>query len=261
MNSGPDPNPASLLATVWFAGQHHLVEAGGRVCGKVPRRTSHRRARISTRTEADELDPNKHMVLPAAGGTDVLGVVFDEQGAIPTRGRFAAWSPKAGTRKNIVGFFDTLTEATDAIGELREEPAAETERVAEPKWQTLKGVTATFEVYVKQSDGRIWPAGDRRTPTGEPVRVTRLEMRSGLRYGYTADEREIRFSGADGLGPDIGMQPIGPSANSSLHFQQLHDPRAGGLGKFRVCNGATVMPLTDFRDGAIGFPAWRPRLF
>ncbi|MDQ0945942.1 hypothetical protein [Streptomyces sp. V1I1] len=154
---------------------------------------------ISTRTELDELDPNKHVVLPAADGTDVLGVVFDEQGAIPTRGRFAAWSPKAGTRKNIVGFFDTLTEATDAIGELYEapaDPAAETEPAAGPKWQTLKGVTAPFEVYVEQPDGRIWPAGDRRTPTGEPVKVVRLEMRSGLRYGYTADEREIRFSGA-----------------------------------------------------------------
>ncbi|NUK50383.1 hypothetical protein HRW14_08780 [Streptomyces lunaelactis] len=148
---------------------------------------------ISTRTEADELDPNKHMVLPATSGTDVLGVVFDEQGAIPSRGRFAAWSPKADTRKNIVGFFDTLPEATDAIGELYEAPA---EPAAEPKWQTLKGVTAPFQVYVKQSDGRIWPAGDRRTPTGEPIKVTRLEMRSGLRYGYTADDREIRFSGA-----------------------------------------------------------------
>lgn len=155
---------------------------------------------INTRTETDDLDPNKHVVLPSAGGTDVLGVVFDEQGGIPSRGRFAAWSPKAGTRNGVVGFFDTLAEATDAIGALYDAPAQSAEpeepsEAAAPNWQTLKGVTAPFAVYVKQSDGRIWPAGDRRTPTGHPVTVVRLEMRHGLRYGHTADGREISFSG------------------------------------------------------------------
>jgi hypothetical protein len=154
---------------------------------------------ISTRTEVDDLDPNKHVVLPVADGSDVLGVVFDEQGAIPTRGRFAAWSPKAGTRNGIIGFFDTLTEAADAIGALYDapaEPATETEQTAaEPKWQTLRGVTTPFQVYVEQSDDRIWLARDRRAPTGEPIEVVRLEMRASCRYGYTADDRQINFVG------------------------------------------------------------------
>ncbi|MDH2393383.1 hypothetical protein QCN29_32390 [Streptomyces sp. HNM0663] len=152
---------------------------------------------ISTRTENDDLDPNKHVALPAAGGTEVLGVVFDE--AIPSRGRFAAWSPKAGTRDGVVGFFDILAEATDAIGALYDAPAqtaelAEPSEAAAPNWQTLKGVTAPFAVYAKQSDGRIWSASDRRTPTGHPVTIVRLETRHGLCYGQTADGREISFS-------------------------------------------------------------------
>ncbi|MBT2439821.1 hypothetical protein J7E93_06730 [Streptomyces sp. ISL-36] len=154
---------------------------------------------ISTRTEVDDLDPNKHVVLPADGGTDVLGVVFDEQGAIPSRGRFAAWSLKAGTRNGVVGFFDTLTEATDAIGALYDtpaEPATESEQTAaEPKWQTLAGVTTPFHVYVEQSDNHIRLARDRRTPTGKPIEVVRLEKRASCRYGYTADNRQINFVG------------------------------------------------------------------
>lgn len=155
---------------------------------------------ISTRTEVDDLDPHKHVVLPAAGGTDVLGVVFDEQGVIPTRGRFATWSPKAGTRNGIVGFFGTLTEAADAVGGLYDaptDPATEPEQAAaEPTWQTLKGVTTPFQVYVEQSAGHIGPARDRRKPTGQLAEVVRLEMRGGCRYGYTADNRVISFVGA-----------------------------------------------------------------
>ncbi|MEU4496982.1 hypothetical protein AB0F96_26955 [Streptomyces sp. NPDC023998] len=175
---------------------------------------------ISTRTEADELDTNKHVVLPAAGGTDVLGVVFDEQDAIPSRGRFAAWSPKANTRKNIVGFFDSLTEATDAIGALYDppaEPPAESEQTTEgPKWQTLKGVTTPFQVYVDQPDGPIiWPTRDRRTPTGEPIEVVRLEMRASCRYGYTADNRQINFVGVATKCWVIAGPPTDPSAQQN----------------------------------------------
>ncbi|EPH41471.1 hypothetical protein ABT390_34250 [Streptomyces aurantiacus] len=152
---------------------------------------------ISIRTETDEMDPNKHIVLPAGGGTDVLGVVFDEQGAIPSRGRFAAWSPKAHTRKNIAGFFDTLDEAATAIGALYDAPAEPAPpKDTDPTWRTLKGVTAPFTVYAHETGGRLHPAGDRTQPTGKAITIVSLAMRHGLRYGHTADGREISFAGA-----------------------------------------------------------------
>lgn len=56
-------------------------------------------------------------------GKTQCGVIFDEEGAIKSRGRFAAWSMKAkpveGKPNNgIVGFFDTLEEAAEAIASL-----------------------------------------------------------------------------------------------------------------------------------------------
>ena len=150
-----------------------------------------------TRIEPDDIDANKNIVLPASGGTAVLGVIFDEQGLIPTRGRFCAWSPKAGTRDGIVGFFGTLAEADKAIAALYDTPAEPApERITPaPEWRTLKGLAAPFHVHAKQRNGRIRPTGDRRTPTGEPVEVVRLELRGSCRYGYTADNREIYFGG------------------------------------------------------------------
>lgn len=151
---------------------------------------------ISTRVEIDALDPSRHIVLPAAGGNEHLGVIFDEQGTIPSRGRYATWSPKADARNGIVGFYDTLDEAADAIGRLYDDPTPEGEQPnSEPTWQTLKGVTAPFRVYGEQSDGRIHLARDRKTPTGKPIEVARLEMRGGCRYGYTTDGHQINFIG------------------------------------------------------------------
>ena len=64
-------------------------------------------------TAQDDLDP--HTVFVLHGDTD-LGTVRDEQGAITTRGRYAAWSQKGATRRDgIVGFYNTKAEAIDAI--------------------------------------------------------------------------------------------------------------------------------------------------
>ncbi|HBF82467.1 MAG TPA: hypothetical protein DD420_21820 [Streptomyces sp.] len=151
---------------------------------------------ISTRVETDDLNPNKHIVLPAAGGNEYLGVVFDEQGTIPSRGRYAVWSPKASARNGTVGFYDTLDEAVDAIRQLYDAPAPEGKQPdSEPAWQTLKGVTAPFRVYGEQSGGRVCLARDRKMPTGGPIEVVRLETRGGCRYGYTADGLRIDFVG------------------------------------------------------------------
>ncbi|MFB8443619.1 hypothetical protein ACFC7A_31695 [Streptomyces niveus] len=152
---------------------------------------------IRIRTTADELAPHKHLVIPADGG-EILGVVLDEQGAIPTRGRFAAWSPKAGTRNGQMGFYHSLDEAADAIGALFEPGSTTPEPPgpAAPEWRTLKGVTTPFDVLgVRDDRGRILLASDRRTPTGGPITVVRLEMRNGLRRGKTADGAEVNFSG------------------------------------------------------------------
>lgn len=152
---------------------------------------------IRIRTTVDEMDPHKHLVIPADGG-EILGVVHDEQGVIPARGRFAAWSPKAGTRNGQAGFYHSLDEAADAIGALFEPAptASEPSEPTAPQWRTLKGVTAPFDVLgVRERSGRILLACDRRAPRGERINVVRLEMRNGLRCGKTADGDDVNFSG------------------------------------------------------------------
>lgn len=77
-------------------------------------------------TVQDDLDKDTTFVLH--GDTD-LGTVLDEHGAIPGRGRYAAWSQKGATRRDgIVGFFNTKAEAIDAIVKahgIEQTPAAE----------------------------------------------------------------------------------------------------------------------------------------
>ncbi|MEU1815173.1 hypothetical protein ABZ543_08240 [Streptomyces roseifaciens] len=60
----------------------------------------------------DEINPSRHDV---THGEQHLGVIFDETPAALTRGGWAAWSPKAGTRNGIVGFFGSKEEAAAAI--------------------------------------------------------------------------------------------------------------------------------------------------
>lgn len=64
-------------------------------------------------TQPDDL--NQSTTVVHYGDENVIGTIYDERGTIPTRGRYAAWSPKAGTRNGHVGFFATKTEAIAAI--------------------------------------------------------------------------------------------------------------------------------------------------
>ncbi|MGW7248837.1 hypothetical protein [Streptomyces decoyicus] len=125
-----------------------------------------------------------------------LGVIFDETEAKLDRGSFAAWSPKSKNRNGTVGFFDTKEAAADAIARTWPAPAPQVAEPAAPEWRTLKGVEAPFRVLAKVTEsGGIYPTGNRKVPEGERVEVVRLELRHGLRYGHTADGREIYFSG------------------------------------------------------------------
>lgn len=47
-------------------------------------------------------------------GPDFMGTIFDA-GSKSRRGRYEAWSPYAGTRNNLVGFYATVQEAVDGI--------------------------------------------------------------------------------------------------------------------------------------------------
>lgn len=57
-------------------------------------------------------------------GQDHVGVIFDESDADMDREPMAAWSPKAGTKSGVVGFFGLIYEAAEAIRKLYE-PAEE----------------------------------------------------------------------------------------------------------------------------------------
>jgi len=63
---------------------------------------------------------------------NVIGTIGDELGTIPTRGRYAAWSPNSGTRTGHLGFFGDLNEAARAIKDLHPEAVDTTG----PKGQT-----------------------------------------------------------------------------------------------------------------------------
>lgn len=65
-----------------------------------------------------------------------------------------------------------------------------------PEWRTLKGVAAPFQLYGEDHGEWFRPAGDRDRCTGEPLTVTRLWMKGGLRYGEDEMGRTLRLAGA-----------------------------------------------------------------
>ncbi|GAA3374689.1 hypothetical protein [Streptomyces racemochromogenes] len=118
---------------------------------------------ITTQTD-DETEPIPATVLTAAPGQFVTtpdefdasrlivwrnreyaGVIFDE-GDMP-RGRFAAWSSKAGTRNGIVGFFPTIAEAEAAVRALYPAPVP----VARPFY--ARTFSATTRHIIKPDTG------------------------------------------------------------------------------------------------------------
>lgn len=64
-----------------------------------------------------------------------------------------------------------------------------------PQWRTLRGVKAPFYVWCSVESGGVFPASDRKAPTGEPVRIVRTEVWGGIRYGWTEDARQVKFWG------------------------------------------------------------------
>ncbi|MEW2071811.1 hypothetical protein [Streptomyces sp. NPDC007346] len=67
---------------------------------------------------------------------------------------------------------------------------------AGPEWRTLKGVTAPFQLYGEDHGDWFRPAGDRARCTGEPLTVTRVWMKAGLRFGEDEMGRTLRLQGA-----------------------------------------------------------------
>lgn len=67
----------------------------------------------------------------------------------------------------------------------------------EPEWRTLKGVQAPFFLFGEEREGgRFAPAADRKQVTGMPLRIVRLWMDRGLRYGEDEAGRELKLYGS-----------------------------------------------------------------
>jgi hypothetical protein len=112
---------------------------------------------------------------------EIVADILDEHGVIASRGRYAARCNGA------VSFHATQDEALVAVRNLLG-------LGAEPEWRTLKGVATPFQVLVTDTK-RLIPTRDRRTPTGVPVTVARVEKAGGCATGYTADGRRVSFNG------------------------------------------------------------------
>jgi len=63
---------------------------------------------------------------------------------------------------------------------------------AAPEWRTLKGIACPFQLYgTELEDGTFSRAKDRKQVTGAPITIVHQWVSGSVRYGATADGREV----------------------------------------------------------------------
>lgn len=128
---------------------------------------------------ADELAPGTCWLIDL--GPISCGTVTDEQTTL-NRGRYAAWSMKAGRADGIVGWYHTRDEAINAIKALYTPQRRTLKNIKAPFWIVVDNASATHPIVASQ-------------PVGELLQVVSLDM-ANVRTGRTADGRKVLLWGA-----------------------------------------------------------------